>query len=150
MYTLLTRIMEKLSQFISNHWLLVTTFIITLIVLFILEVFSKKELGRNNRLTPAQVVQLINNEKAIVIDVRDSKTFETGHITHAINIPITELDKSFKEIEQYKQQTLIIVCTIGKKSAYFVNKLYKQDYQKVYMLVGGMSAWINADMPVIK
>ncbi|MFV9989068.1 MAG: rhodanese-like domain-containing protein [Coxiella endosymbiont of Dermacentor nuttalli] len=150
MYTLLTRIMEKLSQFISNHWLLVTTFIITLIVLFILEVLSKKELGRNNRLTPAQVVQLINNEKAIVIDVRDSKTFETGHITHAINIPITELDKSFKEIEQYKQQTLIIVCTIGKKSAYFVNKLYKQDYQKVYMLVGGMSAWINADMPVIK
>ncbi|MFW0004471.1 MAG: rhodanese-like domain-containing protein [Coxiella endosymbiont of Dermacentor nuttalli] len=142
--------MEKLSQFISNHWLLVTTFIITLIVLFILEVLSKKELGRNNRLTPAQVVQLINNEKAIVIDVRDSKTFETGHITHAINIPITELDKSFKEIEQYKQQTLIIVCTIGKKSAYFVNKLYKQDYQKVYMLVGGMSAWINADMPVIK
>ncbi|MFW0024822.1 MAG: rhodanese-like domain-containing protein [Coxiella endosymbiont of Dermacentor nuttalli] len=150
MYTLLTRIMEKLSQFISNHWLLVTTFIITLIVLFILEVLSKKELWRNNRLTPAQVVQLINNEKAIVIDVRDSKTFETGHITHAINIPITELDKSFKEIEQYKQQTLIIVCTIGKKSAYFVNKLYKQDYQKVYMLVGGMSAWINADMPVIK
>ncbi|MFW0060756.1 MAG: rhodanese-like domain-containing protein [Coxiella endosymbiont of Dermacentor nuttalli] len=150
MCTLLTRIMEKLSQFISNHWLLVTTFIITLIVLFILEVLSKKELGRNNRLTPAQVVQLINNEKAIVIDVRDSKTFETGHITHAINIPITELDKSFKEIEQYKQQTLIIVCTIGKKSAYFVNKLYKQDYQKVYMLVGGMSAWINADMPVIK
>ncbi|MFW0008042.1 MAG: rhodanese-like domain-containing protein [Coxiella endosymbiont of Dermacentor nuttalli] len=146
----MTRIMEKLSQFISNHWLLVTTFIITLIVLFILEVLSKKELGRNNRLTPAQVVQLINNEKAIVIDVRDSKTFETGHITHAINIPITELDKSFKEIEQYKQQTLIIVCTIGKKSAYFVNKLYKQDYQKVYMLVGGMSAWINADMPVIK
>ncbi|WP_264435664.1 rhodanese-like domain-containing protein [Coxiella endosymbiont of Dermacentor marginatus] len=149
MYTLLTRIMEKLSQFINNHWLLVTTFIIMLIVLSILEVLNKG-LGRNNRLTPAQVVQLINNEKAVVIDIRDSKTFEKGHITHAINIPVTELNKSFKEIEQYKQQTLIIVCTTGKESAYFVNKLYKQDYQKVYMLVGGMSAWINANMPVIK
>lgn len=142
--------MEKLSQFINNHWFLVATFVITLIVLFILEALSNKGLRRSNRLTPAQVVQLINNEKAVVIDIRDSKIFEKGHITHAINIPTTELNKSFKEIEQYKQQTLIIVCTMGKKSAYFVNKLYKQGYQKVYMLVGGMGAWINANMPVIK
>ena len=141
--------MEKLPQFIINHWLLVTAFVIALIALFILETCSKG-LGGGSRLTPYQVVRLINNEEAVVIDIRDFKTFEKGHITHAVNIPATTLDKSLKEFEKYKQQPLIIVCTIGKKSAYFVNKLCKRGYQKVYMLAGGMGAWINTNMPVVK
>ena len=141
--------MERLSQFIVNHWLLVTAFIIALIALFILETRSKG-LSGSNRLTPSQAVRLINSEKAVVIDIRDPKMFEKGHITHAINIPTSELDKSLKKLEKYKQQPLIIVCTTGQKSAYFVNKLRKQSYQKVYMFAGGMGAWTNANMPVVK
>lgn len=141
--------MERLSQFIINHWLLVTAFIIALIALFILETRSKG-LSRSNRLTPSQAVRLINSEKAVVIDIRDPKMFEKGHITHAVNIPTPELDKSLKKLERYKQQPLIIVCTTGQKSAYFVNKLRKQSYQKVYMFAGGMGAWTNANMPVVK
>lgn len=143
--------MKKLLQFFINHWLLVTAFIIALIALFILEARSKgKGLGGSNRLTPFQAVLFINNEKAVVIDIRDPKTFEKGHITHAVNIPATEFDKSLKGLEQYKQQPLIIVCGMGQKSAYFVNKLRKQGYQKVYMLAGGIGAWSNANMPVVK
>lgn len=141
--------MKKLPQFFINHWLLVTAFIIALIALFILEARSKG-LGGGNRLTPFQAVQFINNEKAVVIDIRDPKIFEKGHITHAVNIPATELDKNLKELEQYKQQPLIIVCGMGQKSAYFVNKLRKKGYQKVYMLAGGIGAWSNANMPVVK
>ncbi|MFW0094479.1 MAG: rhodanese-like domain-containing protein [Coxiella endosymbiont of Haemaphysalis qinghaiensis] len=141
--------MERLSQFIINHWLLVTAFIIALIALFILETRSKG-LNGSNRLTPSQAVRLINGEKAVVIDIRDPKMFEKGHITHAVNIPTPELDKSLKKLERYKQQPLIIVCTTGQKSAYFVNKLRKQSYQKVYMFAGGMGAWTNANMPVVK
>ena len=142
-------IMEKLPQFIINHSLLVAEFIIALIVLFVLETRSKG-LGRSNRLTPSQAVRLINSEKAVVVDIRDPKTFEKGHITHAINIPAPELDKSLKELEQYKQQPLIIICTTGQKSVYFMNKLRKQSHRKVYMFAGGMGAWTNANMPVVK
>ncbi|WP_304985480.1 rhodanese-like domain-containing protein [Coxiella-like endosymbiont] len=141
--------MEKLPQFFINHWLLVTAFMIALIALFILEARSKG-LRRGNRLTPFQVVRFINDKKAVVIDIRDPKTFEKGHITNAVNIPATELDKSLKRLEQYKQQPLIIVCGMGQKSAYFVNKLRKQGYQKVYMLAGNIEAWSNANMPVVK
>ncbi|MBT8506715.1 sulfurtransferase [Coxiella-like endosymbiont of Rhipicephalus sanguineus] len=141
--------MKKLLQFFINHWLLVTAFIIALIALFILEARSKG-LGGNNRLTPFKAVWFINNEKAVVIDIRDPKTFEKGHITHAVNIPATEFDKSLKGLEQYKEQPLIIVCGMGQKSPYFVNKLRKQGYQKVYMLAGGIGAWFNANMPVVK
>lgn len=141
--------MQKLSQFIINHWLLVTAFMIALIILFIIEMRNKGFSG-SNRLTPSQAVRLINSEKAVVIDVRDPTTFEKGHITNAVNIPVLELDRSLKRLEQYKQNPLIIVCTTGQKSAYIVNKLRKQSYQKVYMFSGGMGAWTNANMPVIK
>ena len=141
--------MEKLSQFIINHWFLITAFIIALIALCILETCSKW-LSESNHLTPYQVVRLINSEEAVVIDIRDYEAFKRGHITYAINIPATALDKSLKEVEKYKQQSLIIVCTMGKQSAHFVNKLCKRGYQRVYMLAGGMGAWINANMPVVK
>ncbi|PMB54602.1 rhodanese-like domain-containing protein [Coxiella endosymbiont of Rhipicephalus microplus] len=143
--------MEKLPQFFINHWLLITVFIIALIVLFILEAQSRgRGLGGGNRLTPFQAVQLINHEKAVVIDIRDPKTFERGHITHAVNIPATELDKNLKGFEPYKQQPLIIICEMGQKSAYFVNKLRKKGYQKVYMIAGGIGGWSNANMPIVK
>lgn len=140
---------QEIVQFVINHWLLVTAFVVALIALLILEARSKG-LGGSSRLTPFQGVNFINNQKAIVIDIRDPKNFEKGHIINAVNIPATELNKSFKELEQYKQQPLIIVCAMGQKSAYFVNKLRKNGYQKVYMLAGGMGAWSNANIPVVK
>ncbi|AJC50243.1 rhodanese-like domain-containing protein [Coxiella endosymbiont of Amblyomma americanum] len=141
--------MEKFVQFVPNHWILVTGFIVTLFLLF-LDVRWKQGIGRNTHLTPSQVVWLINNEKAIVIDIRDSKIFEKGHITHAINIPIVALNEQLNAINQYKQKPLIIVCSFGNKSLRFMNKLRKHDFQKIYILSGGMGAWKSSNMPVVK
>lgn len=141
--------MEKLLQFIANHWLLVAAFIIALIALIVLEARSKGLSGKQS-LTPHQATRLINSEKAVVIDIRDADTYQKGHITNAINIPATELDKNLKRLEKYKQQPLIIVCGTGQKSGYFMNKLRKQGYENVYIMTGGMNAWKNASMPVVK
>lgn len=144
--------MERFTQFITNHWILVTVFVCALVALFVLFVIEalSKGLTSKNRLTPFQVTRLINSEKAVVIDIRDANAYNKGHITNAIYISPTELDKNIKYLEQYKHQPLIMVCATGQKSRYLTNKLRKQGYEKVYILMGGMSAWNNANMPLVK
>lgn len=142
--------MGKVSQFVANHWILVMAFVVALLTLFVIEARSKGLLSGKNRLTPFQATRLINSEKAVAIDIRDANAYSKGHITNAIHIPHAELDKNIKRLEQYKRQPLIIVCAMGQKSGYFMNKLRKQGYEKVYILTGGMSAWNSANMPVVK
>ena len=144
--------MGKFPQFVVNHWILVMAFVVALVALFFLFVIEalNKGLTGKNRLTPFQATRLINSEKAVVIDIRDANLYSKGHITNAIHISHTELDKNIKHLEQYKHQPLIMVCSIGQKSRYLINKLRKQGYGKVYVLAGGMSAWNNANMPVVK
>lgn len=141
--------MGKILQFLANHWILVTAFVGALIALFVMEALNKVLTGKNC-FTPFQVTRLINSEKAVVIDIRDANAYSNGHITNAIHISYTELDKNIKYLEQYKHQPLIIVCAMGKKSRYLIKKLRKQGYGKVYILMGGMNAWNNANMPVVK
>lgn len=141
--------MGQLTEFITRHWILVSAFITILIALFVIEVRSRG-IGDKCRLTYRQTIRLINNEKAVVIDIRDSQSYNKGHITNAVNIPATELDKHLQHLEKYKQQPIIIVCAIGKKSADFMDKLYKKRYKRVYIMIGGMSAWNNANIPVVR
>ena len=141
--------MEQLPQFIARHWLLVSAFVVALIALFILEAQSKG-FGNNYRLSQQQVIRLINSKQARIIDIRDINTYNKGRITNAINISATELDKHSQCLEQYKQQSIILVCATGRKSRLLRNRLYKKGYEKVYIMIGGMDAWNNSSMPVVK
>ncbi|WP_040933693.1 rhodanese-like domain-containing protein [Coxiella burnetii] len=141
--------MEQLSEFIARHWLLVAAFIVALMALLIVEARSKGLSGKY-RLTPQHAIRLINSEKAVIVDIRDANAYSKGHITNAINIPATELDKHPQRLEQYKQQPIILVCAMGQKSGPLRNKLHKKGYEKVYLMIGGMNAWNSANMPIVK
>ncbi|MBW5802682.1 rhodanese-like domain-containing protein [Coxiella endosymbiont of Ornithodoros amblus] len=141
--------MEQLPEFIARHWLLAAAFIIALIALLVIEIRNKGLSGKY-RLTLQQAVRLINNEKAMIVDIRDVDAYRKGHITNAINIPGTELDKHLQHLEQYKQQPIILVCAMGQKSGLLRNKLHKNGCEKVYLMIGGMNAWNSANMPVVK
>ena len=141
--------MEKLPQFIAYHWLLVSAFLIALITLFILETRNKGFNG-NYRLSQQRVIHLINSEKAMVIDIRDVQAYNKGHITNAIHVSATELNEYPQRLEQYKQQPIVLVCTTGQKSKLLRYKLYRKGYKKAYTMIGGMNAWENSGIPVVK
>ena len=65
-------------------------------------------------ITPDQVAALLKDSsgKTVLIDVRNSISFERGHINNAINIPVRELFSSknksfFKEIEKSGQTAIL-------------------------------------------
>jgi predicted sulfurtransferase len=68
----------------GNHWELWCIFAGLLIALWYTE-----KLRAGQSLSPFQVTQLINQDKALIVDVRDKKDFSEGRITGALHIPFS-------------------------------------------------------------
>ena len=101
-------------------------------------------------LSPGEAVLLINRANAIVLDVRDDAEFAAGHITDAKHIPLAQLDTRIKEIMRYKDKAVLVNCQGGVRSAKACDVLRKHAFSKIYNLQGGLNAWEQAKLPVIK
>lgn len=97
-----------------------------------------------------QAVQLINRRDAVVIDVRDTAEFESGHIPNARHLPVAEMEKRFKEIEKFKQRPVIVNCRSGTRAAAACGLLRKNGFEEVFVLKGGILGWQQASMPLEK
>jgi rhodanese-related sulfurtransferase len=100
--------------------------------------------------SPTEAVLLINRENALVLDVRNADEFAKGHITDARNIPLAELESRLGELFKFKDKALLVNCQGGVRSASACAVLKKGGFNKVYNLEGGVNAWVQAKLPVLK
>jgi rhodanese-related sulfurtransferase len=105
--------------------------------------------GPAGGLSPTEVVQLINKERAKVIDVCQPAEFAAAHVAGAKNIPLGELEGS-KNLPGNKKQPLIVVCAAGVRSAKAAAQLKTMGYENVHSLAGGLKAWREANLPIEK
>lgn len=106
--------------------------------------------GGGGGLTPTQAVQLINREKAVVIDVCEPGEFAAGHITGARNVPLAELEARLPQVVKNKAVPVILACQSGMRSGRAVAVARKLGYDKAQNLSGGLRAWQAAQMPLEK
>lgn len=138
--------MNHLGEFILNHWELWLAFAVVLIIVFINELLSQKNSARG--ITPQAAINLINNENAKVIDIREAELFTKGHIIDSLNA--SEADFAKEKLLKLKTKPVIIVCARGLQSAPLANKLRKDGFEKIMVLSGGLAAWQTADLPLVK
>ena len=130
-------------------------FIIDNIFLFGLAILSGGALllpllqQRGNKLSLLQATQLINQNKTIIIDVRDEAQFANGHIREARNIPAKDLAKRVGELEKLKTRNVLVVCQTGTQSGKAAATLVKAGFTEVFGLAGGMAAWQAQALPVV-
>ncbi|MEY2810642.1 MAG: Thiosulfate sulfurtransferase PspE precursor, partial [Pseudomonadota bacterium] len=67
-------------------------------------------------LSPQQAVQMINREKAQVIDVCSAEEFAAGHLIGARHVPLDQLEQQLAGVAKNKSQPLILVCASGMRS----------------------------------
>ncbi|WP_182118746.1 rhodanese-like domain-containing protein [Acidovorax sp. FHTAMBA] len=101
-------------------------------------------------LTPARAVQLINREKAVVIDVCETEEFAAGHVGGAKNIPLGQLEERLPATVKNKALPLVLVCASGARANRAVGIAKKLGYDNAQAMAGGLKAWREASLPVEK
>ena len=101
-------------------------------------------------LTPARAVQLINREKAVVIDVCETEEFAAGHVTGAKNVPVSQLEERLPTVVKNKALPVVLVCASGARANRAVGIAKKLGYDNAQAMAGGMKAWREASLPVEK
>lgn len=92
--------------------------------------------------------RLINDTHATILDVREPAEFGTGHLPNARNIPLSELEKRAGELPSGKP--VLICCQAGPRASKALALLSKAGREQVFTLEGGLQAWRQAGLPVVK
>ncbi len=136
--------MGRFLEFLVNHWILASLWLVIFIALI---VYLQKKAGKT--VSTHEATRLINQEDGVILDIRDKKVFDKGHIVNAINIPLTKLDERMVELEKNKNNPLIVVCQMGHQSGEAVKKLEAKGYLQVSRMTGGMTEWQTQGLPLV-
>jgi rhodanese-related sulfurtransferase len=101
------------------------------------------------RVSVMQAVQLINREKAVLIDVSEPAEYAAGHAAGAKSIPIGALEKS-GDLPKNKTLPVVLICPTGGRASRAAAALKKLGFEKTHVLAGGLAAWREANLPVEK
>jgi rhodanese-related sulfurtransferase len=137
--------MELFIQFAIAKWYLFGAGLMLLALL----VFHERRKDAPG-LSPAQLVSLVNQKDAVVLDVRDTAEYRQGHIVNSNNIPHGKLGERLAEIESWRERPLVVVCKMGHHSGAVARTLREKGFTEVYRLQGGMLEWQSAQLPQVR
>lgn len=134
------------------------TFILAFVIIsFIFPVLLRGDDGSRQVLRsikPCAAYRLITkgrqHSEVVILDVRSPGEFSTGHLENAINIDFhsDSFDDEIEELDRSK--TYIIYCASGGRSLMALYKMGELGFLRVYNLTGGINAWIEKNLPVVK
>lgn len=134
----------EIFVFVSEQWLLITLLAALIGVFLITE---QRKSGKS--LGSGELVRLMNNDEAVVVDVRSAAEYETGHIHGALSIPHLKLASRITELEKYRDKIIVVVDKIGQHSGAAGKALSSQEFN-VRRLGGGISEWQGSSLPLVK
>ena len=106
-------------------------------------------------MTPAEALELLENEEYVFFDVRKAADYATAHIPGALSYDMDAAKEgdfqagvaTMKEAIKDLDKTIILICYSGKRYAQATTNVLSAlgyDMTKVYTLEGGFTAWSEA------
>ena len=138
--------MAQFHEFATNHWELFLALAIIL-ALLLRSLFGNKFAGYAAA-SPQEVVGVMNQGDALIVDIRTAKDFEAGHILNARNMPLDTLAKDVPAALNDPSQQVVVYCKTGQRSAQGCRTLKKAGVGSIYNLEGGIHAGQNASLPL--
>ena len=84
---------------------------------------------------------LLRQPDAVLIDVREEPEYLTGHAVDAQLLPVDEItEESAGMIIPEKQNTVLVYCRTGRRSARAAKMLESLGYEAIYDM-GGLVGW---------
>ena len=91
----------------------------------------------------------IQNSGVVVLDVRTSGEFESGHIANSVNIDV-EAGSFENEIANLdKNAQYAVYCHSGRRSGIAAEMMEKNGFKEIHNLKDGIISWQAAGYPLV-
>ena len=138
--------MNDLIPFAQQHLTMVIAWCALLIAIVVTEWLNKQQ--KAPQVSPQSLVELMNNQLIKIIDIRNNQTFRQGHILNSKNIPWQNQDE--KVYKTLQNEPFVLICQQAQTASQLAEKLKKQGFTQVQVLAGGISAWQQNNLPLVK
>jgi len=139
--------MNRFPEYISNHPFLVAAAAILAVLAIVFEI--RQRARGSSLVSPNDAVRLVNGG-ALVLDVREPKDYEAGHIIEARSVPAGEVASRVDNFKKHREKPVVVYCESGLASAAAARALKAQGFTKVVTLRGGLQSWRQENLPLVK
>ena len=133
----------ELINFLIEHFYFSVPLVIVLILFFV----SNSKKG-GTKISCQSLISLSNQDAALIVDLRSSEAFNSGHITSSINIPIKDISRRSNELV-HLDKSIVLVCETGGVSSNAGETLKKEGIEKIFILKGGINEWRMSNLPLV-
>jgi rhodanese-related sulfurtransferase len=139
--------MDRLLEYISHHPWYASGAALAALLVIAYELRTRSE--NSAAVSPQDAVRLMN-QGAVVIDLRPTEAFASGHVTGARQMSGEQILKAGDTMKKQKEKVLVVYDDTGSLGASAVRQLAAQGFTKAFNLRGGIAAWRAENLPLSK
>ena len=91
--------------------------------------------------------KLDRGKDLLVLDARDQREWDTGHIQSSLHIYTGHVESRVSEIPRDKP--VAVLCSVGHRAGIAASVLLRAGFTQVYNVLGSVTAWRRAGFPLI-
>ncbi len=103
--------------------------------------------GALNLIEPLEAREMVEDGRAVLIDIRESDEYLREHIKDSRLAPVTAL--AYLPLAENERRAAIFVCRNGRRALNNSLLLADRGFSSAYILNGGLEAWKKAGLPVV-
>ncbi len=100
------------------------------------------------RISPREAATLIESGDAILLDVREKREWEAGHVAGSTHLPLGEFPEQLAKLDP--SRPWVTMCQGGNRSAIAASLLQRAGIENVLNLDGGFTGWTREGLPAAK
>lgn len=139
--------MDRLLDYFTNHPLLAGAAVVMAALVLGYELRRRGDGAAT--IAPNAAIRMMNGG-AVLVDLRTPNQFKDGHIAGARNVPGDQIAADPKALEKFAGKTLILCCDTGATTGAAQRTLARAGVKDVFSLRGGLAAWKQENLPVVK
>ena len=88
-------------------------------------------------------------DDVVYVDVRTPQEYNAGHVEGAINIPYDQMADRWQELEEYRDQPMVVYCRTGRRSGIALSVLRQHGFDEATN-GGGLSGLAKKGVPTTR
>ena len=92
-----------------------------------------------NEIDVQKVKEMGENDSATIVDIRDTASFQSGHIPNAIHLSDDTVQQFISSAD--KEKNLVIYCYHGISSQGAAAYFSENGFREVSSMIGGFESW---------